>query len=102
MVRDKAIQVAPGALGPLLDKGFTEDELRQLMAWLNSPVAKKYQELNPQMQEALTAKVVDETRAGVEPKLRALDASVAKALGAPTSPAGGVASAAAAKPPAKK
>ena len=102
MVRDKAIQVAPGALGPLLDKGFTEDELRQLMAWLNSPVAKKYQELNPQMQEALTAKVVDETRAGVEPKLRALDANVAKALGAPTSPAGGGTSAAAAKPPAKK
>jgi len=88
-VRDKAMQVAPAALAPLLDQSFTEDELRQLLAWISSPLAKKYQELNPKMQEALTEKVVIETRAGVEPKLRALDAGVAKALGAPAGPGPG-------------
>jgi len=102
MVRDKAMQVAPAALAPLLDQSFTEDELRQLLAWISSPLAKKYQELNPKMQEALTEKVVLETRTAVEPKLRALDTSVANALGAPVDPASGPAAKAPAKAPAKK
>ncbi|MDM0113540.1 DUF2059 domain-containing protein [Variovorax sp. J22R133] len=97
MVRDKAVQLAPGTLGPILEQNFSEEELKQLVAWINSPLSKKYQELNPQMQTALTQKLVSETRATVEPKIRALDASVAKALGAPTQGA-----AAPAKAPAKK
>ncbi len=101
-VRDKAMQVAPAALAPLLDQAFTEDELRQLLAWISSPLAKKYQELNPKMQEALTEKVVLETRAGVEPKLRALDAGVANALGAPVNPASAPTTKAPAKAPVKK
>ena len=100
IVRDRAMQLAPVALAPLLETSFTEDELRQLLAWISSPLAKKYQELNPKMQEALTEKVVLDTRAAVEPKLRALDASVAKALGAPASPA--PAAAPTVKTPAKK
>lgn len=102
MVRDKAMQVAPAALAPLLDQSFTEDELRQLLAWISSPLAKKYQELNPKMQEALTEKVVLETRAAVEPKLRALDAGVANALGAPANPSSASAAKAPAKAPVKK
>ena len=82
-VRDKAVQAAPGAIGPILENNFTEDELRQLLAWISSPLAKKYQELNPQMQQALMKQVVADTRANIEPKIRALDANVAKALGAP-------------------
>lgn len=89
LVRDKAVQDAPGALGPLLEKNFSEDELRQLVAWISSPVAKKYQELNPQLQAALAEKVVADTRATVEPRLRALNDSVAKTLGAPTNPPAG-------------
>jgi hypothetical protein len=46
---------------------------------------------------------VGETRATIEPKMVALDASVAKALGAPTgAPAGAGKAAAPAKAPAKK
>ena len=101
LVRDKAVALAPDALGPILRDNFSEDELRQLLAWINSPLSKKYQELNPKMQTALTEKLVAETRSSIEPKMRTLDANVAKALGAPTEGA-----AAAAKPapkaPAKK
>ena len=99
IVRDKALQVAPTTLGPLLEQNFSEEELRQLVAWISSPLAKKYQDMNPQMQTALTKKVVEDTRATIEPKIRALDASVAKALGAPV---GGDAGKAPAKAPAKK
>lgn len=107
LVRDKAVQLAPSALTPVLEQNFSEDELRQLVAWISSPVSKKYQEINPQLQNALTEKVVAETRAAVEPKLRALDTNVAKALGAPTDGAaksgnGGSGASAAPKAPAKK
>ena len=100
MVRDKALQVAPAALGPILEQNLSEDELRQLVAWISSPLAKKYQDLNPQMQKALGEMVVADTRASVEPKLKLLGPAVAKALGAPapsTAPAP-----APAKAPAKK
>ncbi|MFM9921540.1 DUF2059 domain-containing protein [Variovorax sp. H27-G14] len=100
IVRDKALQLAPGALTPLLEQNFSEDELKQLLAWINSPLSKKYQELNPKMQTALTEKLVTDTRGTIEPKMRALDENVAKALGAPTeAPA---AAKAPAKAPAKK
>jgi hypothetical protein len=102
IVRDKAVQLAPGALTPLLEQNFSEDELKQLLAWINSPLSKKYQDLNPKMQTALTEKLVADTRATIEPKMRALDENVAKALGAPTeAPAQGSAKAPA-KAPAKK
>lgn len=100
IVRDKALQAAPTTLGPILEQNFSEEELKQLVAWISSPLAKKYQDLNPQMQTALTKKVVEDTRATIEPKIRALDTSVAKALGAPTQPASG--GSAPAKAPAKK
>lgn len=105
MVRDKAVQLAPTTLGPLMEQTFSEDELRQLLAWINSPLSKKYQDLNPKMQTALTEKLVTETRAAVEPKMRALDTSVAQALGAPTTPPTdqpAAKAAAPAKAPAKK
>lgn len=98
LVRDKAVQDAPGALGPLLEQNFSEDELRQLVAWISSPVAKKYQELNPKLQAALAEKVVADTRGTVEPRLRTLSDSVAKALGAPANPPAGQAPAKPASP----
>jgi hypothetical protein len=104
IVRDKAVELAPATLTPLLDQNFSEDELRQLLAWINSPLSKKYQDMNPKMQAALTDKLVGETRATIEPKMRVLDTNVAKALGAPTEPpASGSApqSAAPSKPAAK-
>jgi uncharacterized protein len=84
IVRDKAVALAPDALGPILRDNFSDEELRQLLAWISSPLSKKYQELNPKMQSALTEKLVAETRTSIEPKMRALDTNVAKALGAPT------------------
>jgi hypothetical protein len=111
LVRDKAVQLAPAALTPVLDQNFNEEEMRQLVSWVSSPVSKKYQELNPQLQNALTEKLVAETRTSVEPKLRALDTNVAKALGAPTdggaakgngASSSGTSGSAAPKAPAKK
>jgi len=103
IVRDKAVQLAPSALAPIMEQNFSEEEMRQLLAWISSPLSKKYQEINPKLQTALTEKLVAETRATIEPKMVALDASVAKALGAPGAQGGANAGKAApAKAPAKK
>ncbi len=104
ILRDKAMALAPTTLGPVLTDNFNEDELKQLIAWLGSPLRRKYDEFNPKMGEALTKQLVADTKPIIEPKLRALDAAVAKALGAPTdgSGASGGQGKAPAKAPAKK
>ena len=100
IVRDKAVQLAPTTVGPLLEQNFNEDELRQLISWLSSPLNKKFSDLNPQLGSALTQKLVADVRPTIDPKLQSLNVAVAKALGAPTE--GQAAKPAPAKAPAKK
>lgn len=93
IVRDRAIKLAPSTIGATLEEKFSEDELRQLIAWLESPVNKKYAQLGPEMQSNFTQKLVADARPMVEPRLQALDAKVRASLGvpaassAPTAPA---------------
>jgi hypothetical protein len=100
IVRDKAVQLAPSTVGPLLEQNFSEEELRQLVAWLSSPLNKKFSDLNPQLGSALTQKLVADVRPTIDPKLQTLNVAVAKALGAPTD--GQAAQQPAAKAPAAK
>jgi hypothetical protein len=95
IVRASAAKLAPTVLGPMLEERFSEDELKQLVAWLESPVSRKYQQTAPELQKALGEKLVAETRATIEPKLKALDQTVVKRLG--LQPAAPAASAAAPK-----
>jgi hypothetical protein len=90
IARDKATKLAPGILQPMLEEKFTEDELKQLIAIIESPVNRKYQALGPEMQRALAQKLVEDMKPAIEPKLRALNQSI----GARLQPAaGGAASA---------
>jgi uncharacterized protein len=81
IVRDRAVKLAPSTIGQVLEDNFTEDELKQVLALLESPVNRKFQSLAPAMQKAITEKLVAETRASVEPKMRALEQTVARRLG---------------------
>ncbi len=88
-VRDRALKLAPSVIAPMLEERFSEDELRQLITIIESPVNRKYQAMGPDLQKALLAKLGPEMRPSLEPKLRALNDSVAKRLGPPASaPAG--------------
>jgi hypothetical protein len=40
-------KLAPSTIGPLLEERFTEDELKQIIAILESPVNRKFQALGP-------------------------------------------------------
>ncbi|CAD5373666.1 conserved exported hypothetical protein [Rubrivivax sp. A210] len=81
LVKAAATRLAPGAIGPLLEERFTEDELKQVIALLESPVNRKYQQMGGDMQRALGEKLGAEVRAPVEAKMRALEQTVGKRLG---------------------
>lgn len=83
MVRERAVALAPSTIGVLLDERFTEDELKQLIAIIESPVNRKFQQLGGEMQKSLTTKLVAETKSVIEPKVRALDRVVGQRLGLP-------------------
>ncbi|MBK7261703.1 MAG: hypothetical protein IPI03_07335 [Rubrivivax sp.] len=74
--REKAGKLAPAILGPILEEKFTEDELKQLIAIIESPINRKYQALGAEMQKALAEKLVAEMRPVMEPKLRNLQQAV--------------------------
>ena len=81
LVRDRAAKLAPQTVGVLLEEKFGEDELKQLAAMLESPVYNKYQQLGSDMQKVLLDKLLADTRGVMEPKINALEQTVAKRLG---------------------
>jgi hypothetical protein len=81
LVKDRALKLAPTTVGTLLDEKFTEDELKQVVAMMESPVYLKFQGMGGEMERVLTDKLVQETRPLVEPKVRVMEESIAKRLG---------------------
>ena len=95
LVRDRAVKLAPSTIGVTMEEKFSEEELRQLLTWIESPLNKKYTQLGPEMQGTFTQKLLTEAAPAVDPKMQALFGKVRSNLGLP--PANAAASA-----PAKK
>jgi uncharacterized protein len=102
IVRDRAIKLAPTTIGPLLEEKFTEDELKQIVSIIESPVYGKFQAMGEEMQRTLVEKVIADTRTVIEPKVRALEQTVAKRLGVTSAPGTGSAAPRAPAKPASK
>jgi hypothetical protein len=100
LVQGRAVRLAPTTVGTVLEDKFSEEELRQVVAIVESPAYTKFQQLSGQMQSTLSEKLLAETRTAVEPKVLALEQSIAKRLGI-TLPARGAAPAGQARPPAR-
>ena len=92
LVQSRAVKLAPTTIGALLEEKFSEDELKQVVAIIESPVYGKFQRMGEEMQKVLIEKLVADMRSTIEPKVRTLEQSVAKRLGvtpaSPASPAG--------------
>jgi hypothetical protein len=91
LLRARAMKLAPTTMGPMLEEKMSEEELKQLVTWLESPAAKKFNTLGPELINAMQKQLISDTRASVEPKIRALEESLRKKLGvaAPAAPASG-------------
>ena len=100
LIRERAIKLAPSTIGATIEEKFNEDELKQVIAWLESPVNKKYQQLGPEFRGNFTQKLMVEVRPVLEPKFQAMEQKVRATLGVPA--AGSAASGAKAAAPAKK
>jgi hypothetical protein len=87
LLRERAVKLGPSTIGTLLEEKFTEEELRQLVAIIESPVNRKYLQLGGEMQKVLGEKLVAETQASIEPKVKALQSTIAKRLGLPANSA---------------
>jgi hypothetical protein len=102
-LRERAIKLAPSTVGPIMEEKFSEDELRQLVAWLDSPAAKKYQQMGGELQQAMGQRLLTEAGPLLTPKLQALEQKVRASLGLPAPAASGASGAPAkAAAPAKK
>jgi uncharacterized protein len=97
LVKDRAAKLAPATLGAIMDERFTEDELRQIVTWLESPVSKKFGQVNGELQKALSDKLLADVGPTLDTRYKALQAALAKHLGLPA-PTATPAPAPAAKP----
>ena len=100
LVRDRAVKLGPATIGPMLEDRFSEDELRQIIAMLESPLNRRFQQTFPEMQRALAEKLVAEMRGDIETRARALEQTVGKRLN-PAAPATAPTPAGAPTPPKK-
>jgi uncharacterized protein len=103
LLTERAVKLAPAAYGAAMEEKFSEDELRQLIAWLESPVNKKFQQQLPELQNAFTQKLIAEAGPLLDPKLQALQRKLQTTLGVTPQAAAPAAkaSSATAKPAAK-
>jgi hypothetical protein len=83
LVRERALRIAPATIGAVLEAKMSEDELKQLVAWLDSPLSKKFQQLSTEMRDAFVDKLLADAQPVVDPKLQALDGRIRVILGGP-------------------
>ena len=81
ILRKRASEIAPTVLAPIYEERYNEDELKVVIAWLESPVSKKFQQIGAEIENTLAQRVMTDTRGSVEPRLRTLQLNVAKRLG---------------------
>jgi len=79
-VRASATRLSQTTLAPMLDERFTEEELKQLVTMLESPVLKKYQAALPEMSNAMLEKVVADARPQVQPRLQTAETNIRNIL----------------------
>jgi hypothetical protein len=102
LLAERAVKIAPEAYGALIEQKFSEDELRQLIAWLESPVNRKFQQQLPEMQNAFTQRLVAEAGPLLDGKVQALNRKVQATLGVSQAPKANTRTPAAPAKPASK
>ena len=73
LIKSRNERISLDVLVPAYAERFTADELRQLVAFMESPVIKKYYAANPQMANMLAQKLVEATRKDVEARIKSFD-----------------------------
>ena len=72
VVLASAKKLIPTTVTPIFAEKFTEEELRQIIAFLESPVKSKFEAVTPEIQAALGQKIAADNGATINPKMTEL------------------------------
>ncbi len=86
IVTSSAQKLIPTTVVPMLAQKFSEEELRQLIAILESPVKAKFEAAAPEMEKALGEKIATDTGAQVNPKMTELTQEIGLRMRAAITP----------------
>jgi uncharacterized protein len=81
-----AHKLVGSTIAPLLAERFNEEELRQMITILESPVKKKFEAMMPELQKKLGEGVAADTRAVMDPKLQELQQRIGMRLRSAVTP----------------
>ena len=84
IARASAVKLKAATLAPLLAQNFSDEELKQLIALLESPVRKKFEQLAPQLEKAFGEKIQADAGPAIDPKLKVMTEAVGLKLRAAT------------------
>ncbi|MCV2358102.1 DUF2059 domain-containing protein [Paucibacter sp. TC2R-5] len=76
LARQSAQRLLKPTLSPVLLQQFTDEELRQIIALLESPVKKKFEKLAPELERSLGEKVAEDSGPAINPKLQTMTQAV--------------------------
>lgn len=102
-INAKVSKVSSAALIPAYMERFSLEELKQLVAFFESPAIKKYQSSAPELGNIFVRQLIEETRADVTARTRQFDDTATKIVGSSPAPRTSTPTPAdKSKPPAKK
>lgn len=102
VMREQALKLAPSTYGAGLEEKFSEDELKQLIAWHESPVSRKYQQAVPELQNGFAQKLIAQVGPQLDPKIQALQQKMRATLAAASGAAPGASAPRASAPAASR
>lgn len=87
VIQARSLQAAQAALVPVFMDKLSEDEMKTIIAYLQSSASAKLQQLGAQAGEAWMQALVEATRPTIEQNIKDFDAAAERILAAPASPA---------------
>lgn len=88
IIKNKVNKASTDSLIPAYMERFSQDELKQLVAYFESPVVKKYQAAAPALGNIFVNQLIMETRVDVTARAKKFDEAATKIVGtAPKAPA---------------
>lgn len=88
LIKTRNERISLDVLVPAYSERFTADELKQLVAFLESPVIKKYYSASPHMANLLAQKLDAATSSDVQARAKEFDTRAARIVGGTTSRTG--------------
>ena len=81
VVETQTAKAAEAALVPIFMEKLTEDELKQIVAYMESPVSAKFQALGPDATNAWAKRIIDATKPQVESGAKTFEAAANRIVG---------------------